>query len=239
MSVRRVVLSFAVVGAGTFGRPASAQADEVGPARTQLNVGLRAGVAGQGTGSVWPETLFLAGLHGDALFGRRSPRSFGYGPAVAVSTLGFRDLTGAVGASFLLPVHDYLPIVVSAGPTVRTHETFGTNAGGFASVFWGTRSFNYTGTWGLVGGVVLEGRQTFGSPRDHALIVSAHLDLQVLTLPVAALVNLFRLRRFGRLSSRPRACCRGRPKAEGDQGLQTSVPRHWRQSTAASWPKMH
>lgn len=173
-----------------FARAASAE--EVGPARTQVNAGLRGGVAGQGTAGLWPETLFFLGLHGDALFGRRSPRSFGLGPAFGVSSSGFRDLTGTAGASLLLPVHDYLPFVLSAGPTVRHHEAFGSDVGAYASVFWGSRSFNYTGTWGLVGGIVLEGRKTFTGAGDHALIASAHLDLQVLTLPVVFLINAFR-----------------------------------------------
>lgn len=180
----------ALLAALALARPA--HAEEVGPTRTQVNAGLRGGVTGQGTGGLWPETLFFLGLHGDALFGRRSPKSFGFGPAFGASSSGFRDLTGTLGASLLLPAHDYLPFVLSAGPTVRHHETHGTDAGAYASLFWGSRSFNYTGTWGLAAGLVLEGRKTFTGPADHALILSAHLDLQLLALPATALLNAFR-----------------------------------------------
>ena len=170
----------------------SAAAQEGAPTRTQINAGLRPGITGQGTGSLWPETLFFAGIHADAIFGRSSPRSFGYGPAIGASSSGFRDLTGTLGGSLLLPVHDYLPFVLSVGPTLRTHESLGTHPGVYGSLFWGSRSFNYTGTWGLTGGIVLEARKTLGGPNDHAVIVAAHPDLQVLTLPVAMIINAFR-----------------------------------------------
>lgn len=165
---------------------------EAVPAHTQINAGLRAGAAGVGTGSLWPETVFALGLHGDALFGRRTGKSFAFGPAAGVSTLAFRDLTGSVGASLLLPVHDYLPFVLSAGPTVRHHETFGTNAGAYASLFWGAKSLNYTSVWGPTAGIVVEGRTTFGGPNDHAVIVSAHLDLELIALPAVLIFNAFR-----------------------------------------------
>lgn len=170
----------------------SARAEEVGPTRTQVNAGLRGGVTGQGTGSLWPETLFFLGVHGDAIFGRRSPRSFGFGPAFGASSSGFRDLTGTLGASLLLPAHHYLPFVLSAGPTIRHHETYGTDAGAYASLFWGSRSFNYTGTWGLAAGLVLEGRKTFTGPADHALILSAHIDLQIMAMPALLIINALR-----------------------------------------------
>ncbi len=189
--MRASTLALALVGAALV-LPRTAHAEEVGPTRTQVNAGLRGGLTGQGTGGAWPETLFFLGLSGDALFGRRSPRSFGFGPAIGASSSGFRDLTGTLGASLLLPVHDYLPFVLSAGPTVRHHETYGNDAGAYASLFWGSRSFNYTGTWGLAGGIVLEGRKTFTNTADHALIVSAHIDLQILTLPAVFLLNALR-----------------------------------------------
>jgi hypothetical protein len=177
---------------------------EAVPSHTQINAGLRGGVAGVGTGGLWPETVFALGLHGDVLFGRRTGKSFALGPAAGVSTLGFRDVTGSAGASLLLPAHDYLPFVLSVGPTVRYHETFGTNAGGYASLFWGTKSLNYSGAWGLTGGIVVEGRTTFGGPRDHAVLVSAHVDLEVLMLPGVLILNAFRLRvEPGRTGSRP------------------------------------
>jgi hypothetical protein len=186
-----LALSLVCVGRDALAEPAVRPSQAV-PSQTQINAGLRAGAAGVGTGSPWPETLFALGLHGDVLFGRRTGKSFAFGPAAGVSTLGFRDVTGSAGASLLLPAHDYLPFVLSVGPTVRYHETFGTHAGGYASLFWGTKSLNYSGTWGMTGGIVLEGRTTFGGPKDHAVIVSAHVDLEVLVLPAVLIVNAFR-----------------------------------------------
>ena len=190
----RALFAFVASVGAALASPRIAFAEETGTQtpRTQLNAGLRGGLAGQGTSGPWPETLFYVGLHGDALFGRRSPRSFGFGPAISASTTGFRDLTGTLGASLLLPVHDYLPFVLSAGPTVRHHETYGNDASAYASLFWGSRSFNYTGNWGLAGGLVVEGRKTLTGPADHVLIVSAHLDLQILTLPAILLLNALR-----------------------------------------------
>ena len=190
LAQRRALVAVALL-LGSSARVRTAWADDA-PTRAQANAGLRVGIAGQGTGALWPETLFATGLSGDVLFGRSSPRSLGLGPAVTVGTVGFRDLSGTLGASLLLPVHDYLPLVVSAGGVLRHHGDFGQQAGVAASLFWGSRSFNYTGTWGLVGGVVLEGRQMFGSPHDHAFLVSAQLDLQVMALPVVMVINALR-----------------------------------------------
>jgi hypothetical protein len=156
----------------------------------QGNGGLQIGVAGQGRGAFWDETLFHGGLRGDLLWGRKDPFSWGYGPLLGVSTNHFRDLNLAAGASVLVPVSEYLPVVLQGGPYLRLHE--GAHPGLFGALFWGSRSFNYHGHYGMAGGLSVEARLGLDDDRERTLILAAHLDAQVMTLPFLFLVNAFR-----------------------------------------------
>jgi hypothetical protein len=156
----------------------------------QANAGLQLGVVGQGSGAFWDETLFHGGLRGDVLWGRSGPFTWGYGPMAGVSTNHFRDLNLAAGGSLLIPVQEYLPIVLQAGPYLRFHD--GTTPGVFGSLFWGARSYNYHGSYGPAGGISLEARYGLGSDKERSAIIAAHLDLEVITLPALFLINAFR-----------------------------------------------
>ncbi|MCS6902132.1 MAG: hypothetical protein RMJ98_21175 [Myxococcales bacterium] len=167
---------------------ARAQPRELPP--WQGNGGLQIGVASQGRGAFWDEMLFYGGLRGDLLWGRRDPFTWGYGPMVGVSTNHFRDVSLAAGASVLVPVSEYLPLVFQGGPYLRLYE--GTHPGLLGAMFWGSRSFNYHGRYGMAGGLSLEARLGLTGDRERTLILAAHLDAQVLMLPFLFLVNAFR-----------------------------------------------
>ena len=163
---------------------------ENAPTRPQANAGLAVGLArvtGEGSAPATPVSL---GIRGDVLFGRNGPHAWGVGPALGIGTYRFRDLELQAGASVLVPIHEYLPLVFSAGPYTRRAGTW--DPGAYASVFWGSRSFNYDGDYGLAVGIVVEGRAGFGDVRERTLLVAAHLDLQVLVLPVLMAINAFR-----------------------------------------------
>ena len=109
---------------------------------------------------------------------------------VGVSTNHFRDVNLAGGISVLAPVHEYLPIVLQAGPYVRWQD--GTHPGAFGSIFWGARSFNYHGVYSPAGGLMVETRFGLDGQKERAIIIAAHLDLEVITLPVQFLINALR-----------------------------------------------
>lgn len=169
--------------------PAAGRA-EGPPSKLQANAGLNLGVAGASTDSFWGTTYFHLGARGDLMFGRSGPNDWGVGPMLSLGTNGFKDFTVATGASVHVPIHELLPFVVSAGPYLRRESVF--EPGAFASLFWGTRSFNYHSRYVLAGGLLVEGRVGLGEPREHAIIVAVHADAQILALPVLFLINAFR-----------------------------------------------
>ena len=169
-----------------FSTPALAQ-----QSHPQANAGLVVGAAGVGQdGEFWQKTQFHLGLRADVLFGRASPADWGFGPVVNLSTNRFDTYQVGAGVSALAPVSEYLPLVFSVGPQVTRGDS--TEAGAFASIFWGSRSFNYHGWYGMAGGLLLEGRAGFGETKERTIVIAAHLDLQVLSLPVLMLINAFR-----------------------------------------------
>lgn len=172
--------------------PSLANADTPSPnARSQFNAGIVGGIAGVGSSSeLWQQTRFHLGLKGDVLLGRSSPDDWGLGPMVGVSTNGFDDLNLAAGLSVLAPVHEYLPIVLSVGPRLQAKD--GWEPGAFASLFWGSRSFNYHASYGLAAGLLLEGRMGFGDSKERTAIIAAQIDLQAVALPIIFLINVFR-----------------------------------------------
>ncbi len=84
-------------------------------AEPQVNAALTAGIAAVGEGGQWwARTTPHLGVRGDAILGRTGNKDFGLGPFVEVLT-AFSDVQVGGGASAHIPVHGYLPIVVSAG----------------------------------------------------------------------------------------------------------------------------
>lgn len=168
----------------------TAAAQESAPTRPQANAGIAIGAARVAVDNDESRTLLDLGVRADVLFGRNGPHAWGAGPAIGVGTYRFKDLELQAGAALLVPVHEYLPIVVTAGPYARRAGAW--DPGAFASIFWGSRSFNYDGSYGMVAGIVLEGRAGFGDLRERTILVALHLDLQVILLPALMLINAAR-----------------------------------------------
>lgn len=178
----------AALAASLAARPALAQGRELPP--FQANGGLLVGVAGQGSGELWGETLFHGGLRGDMLFGRTGSSSWGYGLNTGLSTTHFRDINLGGGGTLLFPVHDYLPLILHAGPYARW--TGSLTPGVYGALFWGGRSYNFHGTYNAGGGVAIEGRYGLGDDKERTVIITAHIDAGVALIPVFFLINAFR-----------------------------------------------
>ncbi|MSP24767.1 MAG: hypothetical protein EXR75_06295 [Myxococcales bacterium] len=162
-------------------------------ASPQASATLDVGAAATGAdGGVTDHAEFFVGLRGDVLFGRDGPREMGAGPFFAVGTFAFDAIEIGGGVAGLLPVHETFPLVASLGAFVRADTDAGVEPGVAARLFWGSRSYNFHGVYGMSAGVALEFHQTLGASKTSALLVAASLDLGVMTLPIVALVNLLR-----------------------------------------------
>lgn len=166
-----------------LGAMAAALVASPAAAEPQANIGLTLGAAGVSSRPGWWDgTKLHLGTHADALFGRTRNADFGLGPYVEALT-SFSDVQTGAGLSALLPVHQYLPIVVSGGGYARHSGEFGWEPGAAAQLFWGSRSYNYDSWYVMAGGLRLEFRQGFGDSRERSVIVAAHIDGEVLMLP--------------------------------------------------------
>jgi hypothetical protein len=154
-------------------------------ARPQVSGTATLGASANGTRSdLWTETRFTAGLHVDVLGWRESDADPGFGPyAEMLTTTTFHDLQLGAGASALVPIHPYLPVVLSAGPYVRKTSAWGWEPGMAGSLFWGSRSFNYHSWYGLSAGLVIGGRYGLGESREVSITASFALDLELVALP--------------------------------------------------------
>jgi hypothetical protein len=168
--------------------PQPAQADP------QATAGLTIGAAGAGLKrEIWDTSLFHMGLRGDVLFGRSMNSDFGFGPYAEVLTHAFDEIQFGGGVSVLLPVIDYLPIVVSAGAYGRRgDDDFGLEPGLTGQLFWGSRSFNYHANYVMTGGLIGQMRYGLGASRETSIVVGAQLDLVVLSLPALFVINAIR-----------------------------------------------
>lgn len=148
----------------------------------QANFGLRPGVAGVGEDQWWDRTKLHLGAHGDVLFGRTRNTDFGIGPYAEILTQA-SSLQGGAGVTVHLPVHSYLPVLLSAGGYERWHPDVGWSPGIACQVFLGSRSYNYHSSYVMAGGLVAQVRYGIGPVEERSIVIAAHLDGQVLSLP--------------------------------------------------------
>jgi hypothetical protein len=163
-------------------------------AEPQATAGLTIGAAGAGKDrQIWDETLFHLGVRGDVLFGRSKASDFGFGPYLELSTHAFREVQFGGGLSLLLPVVEFLPIVVSVGAYGRKgDDAFGVEPGVAAELFWGTRSYNFHANYVMTAGLIAEMRYGLGDSRETSIVVGAQLDFVAMSLPVLFLINAIR-----------------------------------------------
>lgn len=129
-------------------------------------------------------TELSLGLRGDLLLLRERDTTFGVGPYVeALTTATFHDRQLGGGAEVLVPVHPYLPVVLSVGPYARHAAPTGWEPGVAGSLFWGSRGYNYHSPYSLAGGALFEARYGLGDSREVAFVASAVVDLEFFILP--------------------------------------------------------
>jgi len=178
-----VSLAAAAVFFGVLISAASARAEPQGSS------GLTVGGAAIGQqGQFWDDAAFHLGARGDVLFGRERGSDAAYGPYVELGTLDFSRIELGGGASVLAPVHEDLPLVFSIGGLAAI-DGDGAHPLGTASLFWGSRSYNYHSRYGMAAGLLVSARQGLSAPYETSLLIAAQLDFVALSLPVVALAN--------------------------------------------------
>jgi hypothetical protein len=154
-------------------------------AEPQLSTGLSVGIAWQGDrSSLWSSTKFAAGLRGELLLGRDQDTAFGVGPYVeALTTASFSDVQLGGGAALLIPVHPYLPVVLSAGAYAGYRTPWGWEPGLAGELFWGTHGYNYHSLYALSAGVFAGGRYALGDSKEVTVLAGGRLDLELIAIP--------------------------------------------------------
>jgi len=167
--------------------PSEARADPQG------TLGVTIGAAARGYGDdVFSEPAISLGARGDVLFGREGPSDFGAGPYLEVVTLAFDEAQFGGGLAVLFPILDSAPIVLSAGPYVRAEGLWGAEPGVASSVFWGSRSFNFSSAYVIALGVLAEARVGVGPSRESSFVIGLQLDAAFLGSPLVFLVDAIR-----------------------------------------------
>jgi hypothetical protein len=166
----------------------------VARAEPQGTAGVTVGLAGAGFDrALWDKTLFHLGVRGDVLFGRSKTTDFGIGPYAEVLTHGFDQIQLGGGVSGLIPVLDPFPIVLSAGAYGRRgDDRFGFEPGVTGQLFWGSRSYNFHGSYVMSVGFLGQARVGLGPSRETSFVLSAQLDVMALALPVVFLASVIR-----------------------------------------------
>lgn len=170
-----------------LGLTTSARADP------QVSVGLTAGGGAAYLRTRGPIGVFAMGLHGDVLFFRKSDRDFAFGPYAEVLTVAFETFEAGGGVSFLIPVTEHVPLVLSAGVHARGYEG-GWEPGLHARLWMGSRSYNFNSVYGLAVGLFVEARWGLGDGQQADILGGAQVDLEVFALPFVMLYNALRSR---------------------------------------------
>jgi len=155
-------------------------------AHPQLSTGLTVGAAGKGDRSqLWSSTKLSLGVRGAWLFGRDGDAGFALGPYVeALTTAGFSDFQTGAGATVLVPVHAYLPLLVSAGGYIGHSSPWGWEPGVAGEVFWGSNSYNYHSFYALSAGLFAGARYALGASHEVTLLAGLRIDLELVALPI-------------------------------------------------------
>lgn len=151
-------------------------------AEPQISAGLTTGVGLTDLrASNGPRVAYHLGGRLDCLLLRSRANTMALGPYVGVATEAFDTFQGGGGIEWLIPIGEPV-LVLSAGGFARTSR-FGVNPGGEATLFFGSRSFNYHATYGLGVGLFAQGRWGLGEGKQADAIFGAQVDLAYLALP--------------------------------------------------------
>lgn len=137
------------------------------------------------------QACFYGGLRADLVLLRESPRDFGLGPYVAVTTVSFDDVRFGSGATLHLPVHESLPLLASVGGYAR-YSGVGWEPGLSTRLFFGSRSYNYTADYVLGFGLVAGLDYGLGRSEEIASLIGVQVDGFFLAAPFVLLVQALR-----------------------------------------------
>lgn len=162
----------------TFATTAESRADPQGSA------GFTVGAAGRGYGDdYFYEPAFHLGVRGDVIFGRDDGGDFGIGPYVETLTHAFDEIQFGGGASLLIPALDSVPFIVSVGPYGRYAPLIGLEPGIATSLYFGSRSYNFSTSYVMSLGLIAEARIGLGESRENSFVLGLQVDAAFLALP--------------------------------------------------------
>jgi hypothetical protein len=116
----------------------------------------------------------------------------GLGPYVDVATSGFHDTDLGGGLSWFVPLIEDLPLVVGGGMLVRNGGARAWAPGAEATLFLGSRSYNFHSDYGMALGFFAQSRWIPEPPASIDAVFGVQVDAEVLALPVLLIVNAFR-----------------------------------------------
>jgi hypothetical protein len=128
-----------------------------------------------------PRLAYHLGARLDVLFLRNGPRDMAIGPYVDVATAAFDTFEGGGGVAWLVPT-GATAFLFSAGGFARTSR-FGWEPGASATIFWGSRSYNFHSAYAVGAGLFAQGRYGLGDGKQADAIFGVQLDLEYLVLP--------------------------------------------------------
>jgi hypothetical protein len=173
------LLAAAAVPAGVVAGARPARADP------QASLGMTVGGAIERAVGPWAATgAFHMGARADVLLFRSRPGQMALGPYADLATAGFDDVDVGGGAEWLLPITDDMPLVVGAGALARNGEGRSWAPGGEATLFFGSRSYNFESWYGLAAGAFAQARWVPTAPATLDVVVGVQIDAQLLALPI-------------------------------------------------------
>ena len=98
-------------------------------------------------------------------------------------TMAFETLELGSGVEWLAPISESFPLILSAGLIERRAPSFGWEPGAEATIFIGSRSYNFTSWYGLAAGLFVQGRYGFGDAKQADLLAGAQVDLSFFAYP--------------------------------------------------------
>jgi hypothetical protein len=91
------------------------------------------------------EGVYHFGGHASLFIKRRGPKTWAGGLAMTVGSLDMKRLMAGAGLAVLIPVSDFLPLIVEAFPLYLRGKKKNSMAVG-GRLWWGLHSFNYHGS---------------------------------------------------------------------------------------------
>jgi hypothetical protein len=162
-------------------------------AAPQANVGMTFGGVAEDVTTGPPHGQVHWGGRADVLFLRSRGSDMALGPYVDAGTSSFHDFDAGGGLSWLLPVRDDLPFVLSAGFFTRTGEGWNWAPGAEGTLFWGSRSYNFHSWYGIALGLFAEAKYLPGSREQTEqtdLVFGIHMDGEVMLMPSMLILQL-------------------------------------------------